>query len=261
MPSTPSYHPDEKFRTEQGFVSMVPLQLYVLKDDDEWKRKDVTNPAKPFTYSHDAKPGETLPPLALFTKLDDPDHFPAGAINIQVPGGVAGRIGVRDRLTWKKFLTYLGVSLAVIGLTLATIASGHHLGRRARRLGPRRLALAGATAAGSDLAEHIQHDNLDARTAVLDLAQILAGVANAGALAAGRIVVAAGAPRPPRGGAAPGRTRQCCPSGRTSPSCSVRESPTASPSRSWPRARCGSSTRSRRALPAPARRAGRRCCC
>jgi hypothetical protein len=188
-----TYHPDEKFRTEQGYVSTVPLQLYVWKEDDEWKLKDVTNPEKPFTYSYDAKAGETLPPLAAFTKLDDPDHFPSGAINIQVPGGEAGRIGVRDRMTWKKFFTYLGVSLAVVGLTLATIASAGATSAAvpaAWALGAS--ALAGATAAGIDLAEHIQHDNLDARTAVLDLAQIVAGVATAGGLAAGRIVVAAG---------------------------------------------------------------------
>ena len=106
---------------------------------------------------------------------------------------MAGRIGVRDRLTWKKFFTYLGVSLAVIGLTLATVASAGATSvavPAAWALGAS--ALAGATAAGIDLAEHIQHDNLDARTAVLDLAQIVAGVATAGALAAGRIVIAAG---------------------------------------------------------------------
>lgn len=188
-----TYHPDEKFRTEQGYVSMVPLQLYVWKEDDEWQLKDVTNPDKPYTYSYEAKPGETLPPLAVFTRLDDPDHFPSGAINIQVPGGQAGRVNVRDRMTWKKFFTYLGVSLAVVGLTLATIASAGATSAAvpaAWALGAS--ALAGATAAGIDLVEHIQQDNLDARTAILDLAQIAAGVATAGGLAAGRIVVAAG---------------------------------------------------------------------
>jgi hypothetical protein len=188
-----TYHPDEKFRTEQGYVSMVPLHLYVWKEDDEWKLKDVTNPDKPYTYSRDAEAGETVPPLALFGELDDPDHFPAGVINIQIPGGEAGRVSVRDRMTWKKFFTYLGVSLAVIGLTLATIATAGVTSAAvpaAWALGAS--ALAGATAAGIDLAEHIQHDNLDARTAVLDIAQIVAGLATAGGLAAGRIVVAAG---------------------------------------------------------------------
>ncbi len=188
-----TYHPDEKFRSEQGYVSMLPLQLYAWKDDGEWKVKDVTNPSKPYTYSVKAQDGETLPPLRLFSELDDPDHYPAGAINVQVPGGVAGRIGVRDRLTWKKFFTYLGLTLAVIGVTLSVIASAGATSAAvpaAWALGAS--ALAGATVAGIDLAEHIQHDNLDAKTAVLDLAQIVAGIATAGALAAGRIVVAAG---------------------------------------------------------------------
>ena len=186
--------PHEKFRSEQGYVSMLPLQLYAWKDDGEWKAKDVTNPSKPYTYSVKAQDGETLPPLRLFSELDDPDHYPAGAINVQVPGGVAGRIGVRDRLTWKKFFTYLGLTLAVIGVD----ALGHRVGgvppprpypprgRSVHRRSP------GPPSPAFDLAEHIQHDNLDAKTAVLDLAQIVAGIATAGALAAGRIVVAAG---------------------------------------------------------------------
>jgi len=188
-----TFHPDEKFRSEQGYVTTLPLQLYVWRDGDEWKLKDVTNPDKPFTYSYDAEPGDTLPPLAAFTKLDDPDHFPSGAVNIQVPGGVAGRIGVRDHLTWKKFFTYLGLTMAAIGLTLSAIASAGATSAAvpaAWALGAS--ALAGATVAGIDLAEHIQHDNLDARTALLDLAQIAAGVTTAGAIAAGRIVAVAG---------------------------------------------------------------------
>lgn len=52
--------------------------------------KDVTNPDKPFTYSRDAESGETVPPLALFSELDDPDHFPAGAVNIQIRVGRPG---------------------------------------------------------------------------------------------------------------------------------------------------------------------------
>ena len=189
-----TYHPDEKFRTEQGYVSMVPLQLYAWKQDDEWKLKDVTNPSKPFTYSCDAEPGQSLPPLKLFAELDDPDHLPSGAINIQVPGGVAGRVAVQDSMTWKKFFTYLGLTLGAIGLTLAAVASAGAASAAvpaAWALGAS--AIAGATAAGIDLAEHIQHDNLDARTAVLDIAQIAANVLTAGGLAAGRIVVAAGA--------------------------------------------------------------------
>ena len=131
-----TYHPDERFRTEQGYVSMVPLHLYAWKEDDEWKLKDVTNPDKPFTYSRDAEPGELVPPLALFSELDDPDHFPAGAINIQIPGGEAGRVSVRDRMTWKKFFTYLGLSLAVIGFDAGDHRlRGRNLGSRTRGLG------------------------------------------------------------------------------------------------------------------------------
>lgn len=52
-------------------------------------------------------------------------------------------------------------------------------------------ALAGGIAAGIDLADKAKHGDLDATSAVLDIAQIVGGLAGASALASGRITIAA----------------------------------------------------------------------
>ncbi|MGH2945079.1 MAG: hypothetical protein ACRDPC_02215, partial [Solirubrobacteraceae bacterium] len=175
------FHPDKKFKDESGYVNAIPLALYCWREGDTWKLKDLTNPAKPYTYSADADPKQSGPPLALFGELDDPDHYPAGLVQFHVSGGIAGTVNVRDRLTWKKFFTYLGLGLAAVGLTLATFGTGTVAVAGVWALTAS--AVSGAVAAGIDLAEHIQHDNLDARTAVMDIAQIVGGLAGAGALA------------------------------------------------------------------------------
>ena len=187
-----SFHPDRKFATKQGYVSAVPLQLYVWRDGDTWRLRDVTDPDKHFDYGPvDAKPGEKTPGVSLFAELDDIDHYPAGVLYWAVPGGAVGQTLVRDHLTWEQALTYLGLATAVVGITLATAGAGTPVavyGAYALTAS----ALIGATAAGIDLVEHIKRDNLDATTAVLDLAQVAAGVAGAGALVSGRIIVEAG---------------------------------------------------------------------
>jgi hypothetical protein len=118
-------------------------------------------------------------------KLNDPDHFPVGRIHYDA-GGSAGVIQTTDHLTWKKFLAYLSLGLAVAGLTAVTFGTGTVAVAGAWALGSS--AILGALSAGVDLAEHIQQGNLDAQTATLDLVQIVAGLAGAGAVASGAII-------------------------------------------------------------------------
>jgi Domain of unknown function (DUF4157) len=186
-----SYHPDHKFETKQGYVSAVPLQIYVWRDGDKWRLRDVTNPDKHWDYDARAKPDEKTPGISLFAELDDNEHYPPGIIYWAVPGAAQGQTPVNDGLSWEQGLTYLGLGVAVVGITLVTVGAG----TQAAVYGAYALtgsALIGATAAGIDLVTHIERDNLDATTAILDLSQIAAGVAGGGALISGRIIVAAG---------------------------------------------------------------------
>ena len=238
------FHPDKKFKDESGYVNAIPLALYCWREGDTWKLKDLTNPAKPYTYSADADPKQSGPPLALFAELDDPDHYPAGLVQFHVPGATAGTVNVRDRLTWKKFFSYLGLGLAAVGLTLATFGTGTVAVAGVWALTAS--AVSGAVAAGIDLAEHIQHDNLDARTAVMDIAQIVGGLAGAGALAGGRLAMsAASAPAAARFTGAWARTAVVA-QRLNVPLTAIAMERTSSRSASSPRAQRASSTRSSR---------------
>jgi hypothetical protein len=188
------FHPDEKFKSEAGYIAELPLELYYWRDGDTWHIKDLTNATKTFEYTAKALAGEPEPPISLLMKLNDPDHFPVGRIHYEVHdagGGAGGVIQTTDYLTWKKFLTYLSLGLAAAGLTAVTFGTGTVAVAGAWALGSS--AVLGALSAGIDLAEHVQQGNLDTQTAVLDLTQIVAGLAGAGAVASGAIVRSAAA--------------------------------------------------------------------
>lgn len=179
------FHPDEKFRTEQGYVGEIPLVLYAYKDDDEWHLRDVTNPHKPWDYTVDAKQGETTPPWRLLTELDDADHFPEGVIHYDVPGDRGGRIATTGGLTWKKFFTYLGLALGAAALALAAGPASVAVYASWAFAGS---AVATAAAAGIDLAEKGKHGQLDAATVVIDLGLIASALMGVAALRAGQVV-------------------------------------------------------------------------
>jgi hypothetical protein len=183
------FHPSEKFKGEQGYVAEFPLALYYWKEGTTWHLKDITNPEKTYDYTVSAGANEQEPPLRLLGELNDPDHFPVGVIHYDIPGKYAGEIRTTDHLTWKKFFTYLGLGLAAVGLTLSTFGTGTVAVAGAWVLAGS--ALAGATSATIDLIERGQQGNLDATTAIIDIAQIVGSLAGASALASGRIVQAA----------------------------------------------------------------------
>ena len=179
------FHPDEKFRTEQGYVGELPLTLYVYRDGDTWHLRDVTNPAKPWHYESDAKAGETKPPFGLLAKLDDADHFPVGVIHYESPGDRGGRVQTTGGMTWKKFFTYAGLALGGVALALS--------------LGPETLgvyaswafaasAAATAASAGLDLAEKAQHGQLNATNVIIDVGLIASSLGGVLAMRAGMIV-------------------------------------------------------------------------
>jgi hypothetical protein len=183
------FQPDAKFKNEQGYVSQVPLSLYYWKAGSTWHLRNVSNPDHVYTVTADAGQDEAASLRKLLGELDDPDRLPAGLIHYEVPGKTAGEVKTRDGMTWKKALTYLGLALAAAGFTLATFGTG-----AIEVVGVWVAAgagLASAGAAGLDLYDKHVHGDLTTKTALLDLAQIVSGLAGASALASGRITVAA----------------------------------------------------------------------
>ena len=168
--------PDEKFRTEQGYVAEVPLSLYYWKEDGSWHLKDITNPEHTHEYTKDADENDTEPPDSLWDKLNS-DRFPVGVIRYVMPNGTNGSVQTTDPLTWRKFLGYLGMALAVAAMVAAPFDAP--VAVTALRL---MSAVAMASAAAMDLKEHYEEGNLGLTTALLDIGQIVAAVAGGVAL-------------------------------------------------------------------------------
>ena len=188
------FHPDQQFSAEGEYRPQFPLNLYYYRDGDTWYLKNLTNPDHPHHYTVPAAAGEAAPPASLFLELDDPDRLPAGVVHYDIPGVYASQVKITPQLTWRGFLTWLGIGLAVVGLSLATLGTG-----TVAVVGSWALAgsaIAGGLSAAIDIAEHLEHGDLTATTAVLDIAQIVASVAGvtalrAGTLAKGGLVAAA----------------------------------------------------------------------
>ena len=183
------FQPDAKFKNEQGYVSQIPLSLYYWKAGSTWYLRNLSNPDHVYTVTTDAGPDEAASLQKLLSKLDDPDRLPTGLIHYEIPGKTAGEVNTRDGMTWKKALTYLGLALAATGFTLATFGTG-----AVEVAGVWVAAGAGLASAGGaalDLYDKHAHGDLTGKTALLDLAQIVSGLAGASALASGRITVAA----------------------------------------------------------------------
>jgi hypothetical protein len=199
------FHPDDQFSAEGGYHPEIPLNLYYYRDGDTWYLKNLTNPDKPYHYKADVGTGENVPPASLFYELDDPDRLPAGIVHYEIPGAYAGEIKVTPRLTWRGFLGYLGIGLAIIGV-VASAGTG-----AVAVIGTWALAgsaVAGGLAAAIDIAEKAEHGDLTATTAIIDIAQIVGAVAGVTALRAGMIakggMIAASKGEPLLGAAAQG---------------------------------------------------------
>ncbi len=179
------FQPDQKFSSEGGWVEQVPLNLYYYRDDDTWYLKNLTNPNKTWHKKIAAVAGQTTPPQALFDKLNDSDRLPEGVIHYEIPGGYASEVIVKSQLTFRTFLSYLGVGLALLGLTLATAGTGTVAVAASWALAGS--AVVGGLAATLDLIDKADSGDLTATTAVIDIAQIVASVAGVTALRSGMI--------------------------------------------------------------------------
>ncbi len=179
------FHPDDKYKST-GKIFEVPLALYYWKEGSKWHLKDLTNPNSTFEDTAPAKEGEKEPPLSLYKELDYKIHFPKGIIHYQVPGGSGGQLKTTEQRTWSEWLTYIGLGIAAVGLTLATFGTGW-----VAVAGTAALAVSGvvgAAGAGMDMYERASHGALTADQAILDVAQIVANLAGAAALSSGRIL-------------------------------------------------------------------------
>ena len=168
----------------------VPLSLYYWRDGDSWYIRDFTRPDDPYRWDVHAG-SESEPPNALFQELETGPHFPRGNIRWQLTGadgrpGRTGEVQTSGPSPARRWLTYIGLGAAAIGLGLVTFGTGTALVVGGYMLAGS--ALLGAGMATADLIESGRHGTLTAQRALLDGAQIIASLSGLGALRAGQIL-------------------------------------------------------------------------
>jgi aminoglycoside phosphotransferase (APT) family kinase protein len=182
------FHPAAIYKEAQR-IKEVPLSLYYWKEKDHWILRDLTNPKNAFEDKEPFEPGDTEPPKKLFEKLDHKTHFPKGIIHYQIPFGHGGQLATTERRTLSEWLTYIGLGVAAVGLTLASFGTA---APTVAAVGTYVLAASSLIGAGAALAhavEESQHGHLSDGALALDIAQVVAGVMGAGSLASGRIMM------------------------------------------------------------------------
>ena len=185
------FQPDDSYNTNTRKWTEIPLMLFTWKEDGKWWLKDISNPARdPFLDRVDADESSKAPPRAIFEQLDYARHFPKGIIHYQIPGGDGGQVITTERKHWWEFAQWVGLGLAVVGISLATFGTGS-VAATAAAVAFAASGVAGAVYAGGDLYERAKHGDLEPTAVVMDLAQIVAGAFSAGAAISGRIVAAA----------------------------------------------------------------------
>ena len=186
-----AFQPDASYNTNTRRWSEIPLMLLAWQADGKWWLQDSTNPGRePFLDRVDAHPGDTHPPAEIFQQLDYARHFPKGIIHYQIPGGLGGQVITTERKSWTDFVQWIGLGLAVVGISLATFGTGT-VAATAAAVAFAASGVAGAVYAGGDLYERAQHGDLEPAAVVMDLAQIAAGLLGAGAAISGSIAVSA----------------------------------------------------------------------
>jgi hypothetical protein len=189
---------DEMHRGEKDFFDVLPLQLWAWQDDGgRWTVRDLTNPEKPFDchgdpeYRRVDKAGDRprwFPPHHVFEQLNDKKKFAKGIIRYQFPdSGHHGTVVCEAKKKWHEWVQDIGLAVAMVGLAMVTLGAGTVVAVYGSYV-LAASAIAGAVAAGGELADAAEHGWLDGMTVLVNLLQIAGGVASAGSIVAGNLV-------------------------------------------------------------------------
>jgi len=192
---------DESYRKEEGFFQSLPLQLWCWQDDDsnKWYIRDLTNPEKPFDgsatpeYKRVCNPAvdrpDDVPPHSLFEQLNDSAKYPKGLIRYQIPGTHwADQVKCTADKKWYQWVQEIGLAIAAVGLILATAGAAGGLVALVGSYCMAGAMVAGAVGAAGELADAYEHGWIDGTLVLIDLLQIVGGVASAGSIVAGNLV-------------------------------------------------------------------------
>ncbi|HET9622332.1 MAG TPA: hypothetical protein VFP84_13260 [Kofleriaceae bacterium] len=153
----------------------VAMNVYFWRDAATGKVHlfDLTTPGRPHAQIVDASPSAAM----LGTFFEDVARYPEGEIRFVLPDGAAGAAATTGKTRWYEWVGYAGLALAAVGL--AALTAGASV--------PATLcfaagAVAGGAAAGGHLADTAHLGIATTATVVIDVAQLVASFASAGAM-------------------------------------------------------------------------------
>jgi hypothetical protein len=174
------FHPDPKTVEKEKAAGRpaadtIPMNIYFWKDatDGKFHLYDLTTPSRPHEQTVDGQPTAAM----MNTFFEDVARYPEGEVRYTLPGGTAGIAPTTGKTKWYEWVGYAGLAIAAVGLAFLT--AGASLPATVCFAAG---AVAGGVSAGGHLADTTHLGTATAATVVLDVAQIVASFASAGAM-------------------------------------------------------------------------------
>jgi hypothetical protein len=159
----------------------IHLYFYTYRKEDTWYLVDVTTPHQ--VKINKEAGNQSRPPAELFNELNTKLRFPKGRLYYTLADGTGGMVETTAEMRLSEWLTWIGVGVAVIALTVATL--GASIPATVLFIAG---GVVGATAAAADIYEKHEAGVLTARDIVVDTLAIVANLATAGSAGLGKIV-------------------------------------------------------------------------
>ena len=174
------FHPDPKTVEKEKAAGRpaadtIPMNVYFWKDatDGKFHIYDLTTPSRSHEQTVDGQPTAGM----MNTFFEEVARYPEGEVRYTLPGGTAGVAPTTGKTKWYEWVGYAGLAIAAIGLALVT-AGASIPATVCFAAG----ALAGGVSAAGHLADTTRLGTATTATVVLDVAQIVASFASAGAM-------------------------------------------------------------------------------
>ena len=174
------FHPDPKTVEKEKAAGRlaadtIPMNVYFWKDatDGKFHIYDLTTPSRPHEQTVDGQPTAGM----MNTFFEEVARYPEGDVRYTLPGGTAGVASTTGKTKWYEWIGYAGLAIAAIGLAFVT-AGASIPATVCFAAG----ALAGGVSAAGHLADTTRLGTATTGTIVLDVAQIVASFASAGAM-------------------------------------------------------------------------------
>lgn len=177
--------PSETQLKDPGYKPVaIPIELFLFRQGDEWKLRDLTTPLEPKENEADAAPGKPPPLGELFDQLDSKLRFPRGLLTYKAADGTSGEQRTHAERELSDWLSLIGLTLAAVGLAVAT--AGASTAATALIISA---SVAGIGAAAAAMAERSEQGMLTTMDIVVGVSTIASEVFTALTAGMGKLIV------------------------------------------------------------------------